>query len=72
MRANLPQREPEILKRWREEGLYSRIMEKVSRTVKEKGADAWFKYEVEKFLPKGFSCPKCGNKKDFRKNFRQV
>ena len=47
--------------------LDSSIMEKVSSIVKKEGADAWFKYEVEKFLPKDFSCPNCKNKKDFRK-----
>jgi isoleucyl-tRNA synthetase len=56
--------------------LDSRIMKKVSNTVKKEGADAWFKYEVGKFLPEGFSCPKCGNKparnrKAGGKNFRK-
>ena len=47
--------------------LDSRIMEKVGSIVKKEGADAWFKYEAEKFLPKDFSCPKCESKKGFRK-----
>ncbi len=47
--------------------LDSRIMKNVSDIIKKEGADAWFKYEVEKFLPKDFSCPKCKNKQGFRK-----
>jgi len=47
--------------------LDGRLMEKVSDITKEEGADAWFQYDVEKFLPKGFSCPKCKNDKGFRK-----
>jgi len=31
MRANLPVREPEILARWKEEGLYERLLEKAAR-----------------------------------------
>ncbi len=47
--------------------LNSRVMENVRDTVAKEGADAWFKYEVEKFLPKDFACPKCKNTKGFRK-----
>ena len=47
--------------------LDSRLMENVSVLIKKEGADAWFKYEVEKFLPKDFACPHCKNTHGFRK-----
>ena len=47
--------------------LDSAVMEKVKNIIEKEGADAWFKYEVEKFLPKDFACPKCKNKDGFRK-----
>jgi isoleucyl-tRNA synthetase len=47
--------------------LDSRLMENVSDIIKKEGADAWFKYDAEKFLPKDFTCPHCKNTHGFRK-----
>lgn len=48
--------------------LDSRLMENVSDIIKKEGADAWFGYKVEKFLPKDFSCPKCKSVQGFKKD----
>ena len=34
MRANLPQREPEILKKWEDENMYEKLMENKARSLK--------------------------------------
>ena len=36
------------------------IMEKVYRLFAEHGADVWFEYDIDHFLPKGTACSKCG------------
>ncbi|GAV22445.1 isoleucine--tRNA ligase [Carboxydothermus pertinax] len=38
----------------------------VSALFHREGSDAWWKYEAEEILPKGFKCPTCGGEK-FRK-----
>ncbi|MDD5583650.1 MAG: isoleucine--tRNA ligase [Candidatus Omnitrophica bacterium] len=44
------------------------ILAVVADIFRVKGSDSWFTQNLEDFLPKGFSCPKCGNK-EFTKEF---
>ncbi len=44
------------------------VMRNVARTIREKDADAWIKYNVEAFLPDGFECGRCGGK-EFEKTY---
>jgi len=37
-----------------------KIVTNVQKAVEKDGCDIWFDWEVEKFLPSGFKCPKCG------------
>ncbi len=42
------------------------VFQRVVELVEAEGADAWFRYPIERFIPKGFSCPHCGGRR-FRK-----
>ena len=43
------------------------VVERLKEETLKHGSDIWFEWEVEKFLPKGFKCPSCGNDK-FKKH----
>ncbi len=36
------------------------VVDKTTEAVRESGTDVWFAEPVERFLPEGFKCPKCG------------
>ncbi len=36
------------------------VVDKTAEAVRESGTDVWFAEPVERFLPEGFKCPKCG------------
>ncbi|RKX48980.1 MAG: isoleucine--tRNA ligase [Thermotogae bacterium] len=38
------------------------LIDHFASIVEEKGTDVWFLYDVERLLPEGYSCPKCGSK----------
>lgn len=42
--------------------LDQKLLGGVAEIFKTKGSDSWFKLDLEEFLPKGFSCPKCSLK----------
>jgi len=43
------------------------LVDNVVGLFEKEGADAWFSHPVEDFIPKGFNCPSCGEKKKFGK-----
>ncbi|OAA31903.1 isoleucine--tRNA ligase [Kosmotoga arenicorallina S304] len=42
--------------------LKSNLIDHFASIVEEKGTDVWFHYDVERLLPEGYNCPKCGSK----------
>ncbi len=44
-----------------------RLIENTVNMFKIYGSDCWFEKDVKDFLPSDFSCPFCGNAKDFKK-----
>lgn len=43
-----------------------RIIRKIAAETREKGLDSWFEEAIDKVIPKGIKCPKCGSE-DFEK-----
>lgn len=43
------------------------LAEKCAAIFEQEGADAWFTRPAEDFIPEGFECPSCGEKKSFGK-----
>jgi len=43
------------------------LVERVAAVFDEEGSDAWYTHEAADFLPAGFACPECGEKKRFGK-----
>lgn len=47
--------------------LNSDLLNKVIEIVKKEGTNSWFQKDVKHFLPESFSCNKCGEKDNFKK-----
>jgi isoleucyl-tRNA synthetase len=47
--------------------LEPRVMARAAELTREHGSDSWYELPVERFLPEGFACPKCGAQGPFRK-----
>ncbi len=50
-----------------EASLDADVMTRAARLTREQGSDAWYELPVERFLPPGFACPRCGKPGPFRK-----
>jgi isoleucyl-tRNA synthetase len=43
------------------------VMERAAALTATHGSDAWYEFAIERFLPDGFACPRCGARGPFRK-----